>query len=160
MPKLPFGLRQPVGHRPQGCGVDAEPDMAGEVDLDVFGGRGRPQQAGAPVHDPVGTGIDRGRRHWQVTGEKGRGAIVAHLRLTDAGGTSLEVDSVTAELVDDDGVVTVSQPMTFEEGRYVAELGRPDPGRYTLRGIAVVDGFSVRSSGPTFVRAGQPTAAG
>ena len=57
-------------------------------------------------------------------------------------------------------MVTVSQTMTFEEGRYVAELGRPDPGRYTLRGIAVVDGFSVRSSGPTFVRAGQPTAAG
>src|SRR5829696_9769456 len=68
MLKFPLGLRQTVGHRPQCGGVDAEPDMAGEMDLDVFGGFRGTQQAGVPVHDPIGTGIDRGRRDRQVTG--------------------------------------------------------------------------------------------
>jgi hypothetical protein len=97
---------------------------------------------------------------WQVTGANGRGTVVAHLRLTDAAGRSLEVDSVVAQLVDGDGAVTASQAMTFEDGRYVAELGKPAAGTHTVRGIVVVDGFTVRTTGPTFVRAGEPAGAG
>ncbi|HEX6131743.1 MAG TPA: carboxypeptidase regulatory-like domain-containing protein [Actinomycetota bacterium] len=97
---------------------------------------------------------------WQVTGDKGRGTLVAHLRLTDAAGTSLRVDSAVAELVDAAGAVTASGPMLFEDGRYVAELGRPAPGTYTLRGIFAVGGFTVRVTGPTVVRAGDRAGAG
>src|SRR4029079_6117022 len=56
MPELAFGLRQAVGYRPQRRGIDAEPDMAGEMHLNVLGSLGGTQQAGAPVHDPIGTG--------------------------------------------------------------------------------------------------------
>ena len=97
---------------------------------------------------------------WQVTGEVGRGTLTAFLRLTDSAGRSLRVDSVTAELVDEAGVVTVSRSMTFEDGRYKANLGKPAGGRYTLRAIVVVDGFTVRTTGPTFVRSGEPAATG
>jgi hypothetical protein len=97
---------------------------------------------------------------WQVTGEKGRGTVNALLRLTDSAGRSLQVDSVTAELVDEDGVVQVSQAMVLEDERYKAELGKPPAGTYTLRAIVVVDGFTVRTTGPTFIRSGQPTATG
>ena len=97
---------------------------------------------------------------WQVTGEKGRGSLIAFLRLTDPAGRSLQVDSVTAELVDEEGAVQVSRAMVLEDERYKAELGKPPAGTYTLRGIVVVDGFTVRTTGPTFVRAGEPAAAG
>src|ERR1700681_604503 len=48
LPEFTLGLRQPIGHRPEGGGVDAEADMAVQMHLDVFGGRRRPQQAGPP----------------------------------------------------------------------------------------------------------------
>src|SRR5215470_11204373 len=38
--ELSFALRQAVRHRPQRGRIDAEPDMACEIDLDVFGGIG------------------------------------------------------------------------------------------------------------------------
>lgn len=41
-----------------------------------------------------------------------------------------------AELVDADGDVVVSKPMSYDDGKY--------------------DGFSIRSIGPTFVRVGDP----
>ena len=44
--------------------------MAGEMHLDIFGGCGGAQQAGTPVHDAIGAGIDRGRRHRQVAGDR------------------------------------------------------------------------------------------
>ncbi len=65
---------------------------------------------------------------WQVSGESGRGNMNAFLRLTDSAGRSLRVDSVTAELVDESGAVTVSQPMAFDDGRYKASLGKPAGG--------------------------------
>ena len=69
---LEFALRlsQAVGHRPQGRGIDAEPDMAGQIHLDVLSGSGGPQEAGTPVHDAVGAGIDRGGRDRQVAGDR------------------------------------------------------------------------------------------
>ena len=52
------------------AGVDAEPDMAGQMHLDILGGIGGAQQAGSPVHDAVGARIDRGGRHRQVAGDR------------------------------------------------------------------------------------------
>ena len=49
--------------------------------------------------------------------------------------------------------------MLLEDERYKAELGKPPAGTYTLRAIVVVDGFTVRTTGPTFVRAGEAAAA-
>src|SRR3954468_22873957 len=66
--ELALALGQTIGHRPQRRRIDAEPDMAGEVDLDILGGIRGTQAAGPPVHDTVATRIDRGRRDWKVTG--------------------------------------------------------------------------------------------
>jgi hypothetical protein len=93
---------------------------------------------------------------WQVAGEKGRGELQAILRIRDAAGRAVEVDSVTAELVDDDGEVVATRSMTFEDGKYVAGMGRPAAGTYTLRGVIVENGFTVRAAGPEVVRAGEP----
>src|SRR5205085_3287179 len=38
MGKFALGLRQAVGNRPEGGGIDAEADMACQVHLDIFGG--------------------------------------------------------------------------------------------------------------------------
>src|SRR5436305_112511 len=35
--KFALGLRQPIGHGPEGGRIDAEPDMACQIDLDIFG---------------------------------------------------------------------------------------------------------------------------
>src|ERR1051326_5064049 len=35
--KFALGLRQAIRHGPEGSRVDAEPDMACEIDLDIFG---------------------------------------------------------------------------------------------------------------------------
>jgi hypothetical protein len=93
---------------------------------------------------------------WQTAGEKGRGELQAILRIRNAAGELVEVDSAVAELVDEDGAVVVSRPMTYDDGKYQASMGRPDPGTYTLRGTIVENGFSIRSTGPTFVRVGDP----
>jgi hypothetical protein len=93
---------------------------------------------------------------WQVAGEKGRGELQAILRIRDAAGRAVEVDSVTAELVDDDGEVVATRSMTFEDGKYVAGMGKPATGTYTLRGVIVENGFTVRAAGPEVVRAGEP----
>ena len=39
-------------------------------------------------------------------------------------------------------------------------LGKPADGRYTLRAIVLVSGFTVRTTGPTFVRSGEPVPTG
>src|SRR5689334_208876 len=57
--ELAFGLRQPVGDRPERSRIDADSDMAGEMDLDVLGGIGGLQAAGPPVHDAVRPRVDR-----------------------------------------------------------------------------------------------------
>src|SRR5690348_3491318 len=38
MPEFTFGLRQPVGHGPERGRIDAEPDMARQMHLDILGG--------------------------------------------------------------------------------------------------------------------------
>src|SRR4051812_7332597 len=38
MTELAFGLRQTVGHGPKGRGINADPEMACEMNLDIFGG--------------------------------------------------------------------------------------------------------------------------
>ena len=68
--ELTFRLGQPVGDRPQCRRVDAKPDMAGEVHLDILGGGRGAQQAGPPVHDAIGARKDRGRRNRQVAGNR------------------------------------------------------------------------------------------
>ena len=70
----PSALRQTIGHRPQRGRVDAEPDMARKVHLDVFGGIGGTQQAGSPVHDAVGARIDRRGRNRQIARDRLREA--------------------------------------------------------------------------------------
>src|SRR5262249_61250857 len=51
--ELTFGLRQPIGDRPQRGRVDADPDMACETDFDVLGGIRGTQRGGGPVsHTP------------------------------------------------------------------------------------------------------------
>src|SRR3984957_17230358 len=52
--ELALGLRQTVGDRPQGGRVHAQPDMAGEIHLDILGGIGGTLQAGSPINDAVG----------------------------------------------------------------------------------------------------------
>jgi hypothetical protein len=37
LPEFALALGQSIGDRPQSGRIDAEPDMAGEVDLDIFG---------------------------------------------------------------------------------------------------------------------------
>src|ERR1700755_56272 len=68
LPELTLGLSQTIRDRPQSGGIDPEPGMAGEVDLDILGGLGGTNKAGPPVHDAVRAGIDRGGRHRQVAG--------------------------------------------------------------------------------------------
>ena len=92
---------------------------------------------------------------WQVSGENGRGELQAFLRIRNAAGQLVQVDSVTAELVAQNGTVVASRPMTYEDGKYHAGMGKPERGTYTLRGRILVRGFDVRSIGPTFVRAGK-----
>src|SRR3954447_17142447 len=56
--EVALALGQTIGHRPQRGRIDAEPDMTGEVDLDVLGGIRGTQAAGPPVDDAVATRID------------------------------------------------------------------------------------------------------
>ncbi len=63
-----WARRSATAHK--AAALTAEPDMAGEVDLDVLGGIGRTHQAGPPVHDAVGARIDRSGRHRQVAGDR------------------------------------------------------------------------------------------
>src|SRR5713101_3051422 len=51
--KFALGLGQTIRHRPQSGGVDAQSDMTGEIDLDVFSGIGGAKEACSPVHDAV-----------------------------------------------------------------------------------------------------------
>ncbi|MGH3071968.1 MAG: carboxypeptidase regulatory-like domain-containing protein, partial [Gaiellaceae bacterium] len=92
---------------------------------------------------------------WSVSGEKGKGTLNAFLRLT-SGGSPVQVDAVTAELVDADGDVVAARPMQWIDGKYQADMGKPAGGTYTLRGTLFENGFTIRSTGPTFVRAGDP----
>src|SRR5216683_7292745 len=52
--KFALGLGQTIRQRPQSGGVDAQSDMTGEIDLDVFSGIGGAKEACSPVHDAVG----------------------------------------------------------------------------------------------------------
>src|SRR4030081_643495 len=61
-----LGLGQPVRDRPQGGGVDPQAHVTGKVNLDVFSGFGRTQDAGPPVHNAVGARVDRGGRNRQI----------------------------------------------------------------------------------------------
>jgi hypothetical protein len=93
---------------------------------------------------------------WGLAGEQGRGVVHATLELTD-GRFKTQVDAATAELVDEDGEVVVSEEMRLAgHGRYRADLGRPDAGTYTVRAILVENGFTIRATGPTFDRRGSP----
>ncbi len=91
---------------------------------------------------------------WQVAGDRGTGALLAFLTITDAAGDSVQVDTVLAALVAADGSVAVSEPMRWEQKdeRYHANLGRPADGSYTLRAEAVVEGWNVALGGPVVVR--------
>src|ERR1700688_4898920 len=52
--ELPLALGQTIRDRPQGGGVDAQSNMTGKVNLDIFSGIGGTQETGPPVHDAVG----------------------------------------------------------------------------------------------------------
>jgi hypothetical protein len=67
----------------------------------------------------------------------------------------VQADSATADLVDADGDVVATRAMQWVDDKYQADMGRPDGGTYTLRGILVENGFTIRSTGPTFVRTGE-----
>ena len=66
--KVPSGCasRSAIAHK--AAGVDAEPRMAREHDLNVFRTVVFFQQAGAPMHDTVSLGEDRCRRDREVAG--------------------------------------------------------------------------------------------
>jgi hypothetical protein len=91
---------------------------------------------------------------WQVAGERGKGALQVFLRITDAGGQALQVDSATAQLIEAGGAVTVSAPMRWDADtlRYHANMGHVPSGSYRLRGLLVVEGWDVTVAGPTVER--------
>jgi hypothetical protein len=62
-----------------------------------------------------------------------------------------QVDSAVMELVKD-GEVVASEPARYIAGRYRAKLGRPEPGRYSVRARVVEEGWDVAVSGPEFDR--------
>src|SRR5690349_11332621 len=64
--ELTLALRQAVGHRPQRGRIDPDADMAGEMDLDIFGRLAGTQQAGPPVHDTVTLRVDRRDGHLKI----------------------------------------------------------------------------------------------
>jgi hypothetical protein len=89
---------------------------------------------------------------WQVIGEHGKGRLKAVLRILDASKQSVRVDSVVTELLRENGEVVVSAAMQWKGRHYEADLGRPAPGRYSLRGLLVVEGWSVTVPGPVVER--------
>ena len=97
------------------------------------------------------------RPEWELAGENGKGRFHAFVRVLDPRvGAGIPVDSVRVELLRADGTVAVSAPAKWQadEQRYKADLGKPAPGSYALRGVLVVEGWNVTVAGPSIVRKG------
>jgi hypothetical protein len=90
---------------------------------------------------------------WQVAGERGRGAVIAMVQVTDGSGEPLQVDAAVAEAWRD-GLREASDAMVWDaqEERYVGVLGALPRGTYELRARLVVEGWNVTERGPTIRR--------
>jgi hypothetical protein len=88
---------------------------------------------------------------WQVTGAQGKGTVNVFLRITDATGAPLQVDSVTLELYDVTGDLARTESMRWEDQdrRYHAQLKGLQRGDYVAVARLVVETWNVTVEGPT-----------
>jgi hypothetical protein len=91
---------------------------------------------------------------WQLADETGRGAMSVFLAAADAEGAPTQVESATLDVVDADGVVVDTRPISWQEReeRYRALVSGLPGGTYTLLGRLEVDGWNVTVVGPEVVR--------
>jgi outer membrane protein assembly factor BamB len=144
-----------------GSSASLTPDGNFAADVTLVPG---PNELVVTARDEVGNETTETRRvayfpyatSWKVAGENGRGNLTVSLDVTDPDDARVQVDSARAELVRADGTVEAAADMTFDDGRYHANLGKPAAGTYRLRGLLGVEGWSVRLTGPVVVRAREP----